>query len=419
MKKTLLLPIIAAGALFLAACGGDNPVSSSVVPDPSSSTPAGTSSTPEPEPSSSSVAPRTDIYSSTADNPFSPTELASIMKAAGNTETTNYTDGTVYLKGEVTASSYNPNYSSYTLYLEAGEDTVQIYSAAMSDSFQHDEDWQVADGLVGATVQAQGYGVDYVNYSGEHVYEVGYINGVEGSTPTITSVEFPDDYFKLDKSNVSVALGYTDTVTAAFQNASYSGSVSFSIGDTAVATVSASGLVATVTPVAAGETTLTATSADGWTVAIPVTVTSVVTYPDEVTFDNGTVSGENAIWAGTYTTFSVPLANCGGADDAGTGLKYENPARWYKGGVITITASEGYGFYSLVFTSETASSRASNLANATFVDSINSTATTVDSGYTEGTTVTLTPSSGATSITITNSVNQTRVYSVIVTLIAL
>lgn len=216
------------------------------------------------------------IYNS-ADDPLTALELAQILESHGNTSSTDYTEGYTYITGEVISSSYNSKYNSYNIYLEAGDYEVEIYSGVLDSSITGT--YTADDALLGATVTAYGYARDFVSGS-SHVYEIAYQSS-HGFSPVITSLTWAEDAFTLDVSTLSLTVGGKGgTVTASFLNSAYTGSLTFASLDTSIATVSQNGLVATITPVSDGTTTITATGDQGYSKTVAVTVISAASLSD-------------------------------------------------------------------------------------------------------------------------------------------
>lgn len=106
-----------------------------------------------------------------------------------------YTKEEITVTGEVTSSSYNSKYESYTVWLKDG-DTVkafELYSAKVAAGVTGD--WTAKDAMKGKTVTCTGYGQKYINKDTQAVtYEIAYLSAAKSPTgvevsPQITSIK--------------------------------------------------------------------------------------------------------------------------------------------------------------------------------------------------------------------------------------
>jgi hypothetical protein len=138
-----------------------------------------------------------------------------------------------------------------------------------------------------ATVQAVGVGTTTIYAN---------VGGVVAST-TLTVIAAPVlTTIQIQNAPINVQMPYSRTVTAKgydqYGNQMSGITFGWSVGSTSIATVSSSG---TVTPVAPGTTTLTA-SANGVSTSAQLTVTPAL---------SGSLSGPNTIWTAGYYQWSV------------------------------------------------------------------------------------------------------------------
>ncbi|MDO5329847.1 MAG: hypothetical protein Q4F15_00245 [Bacillota bacterium] len=263
MKKKTFVPIslslLFAFASLGAACDSASSLGSSSSQESSTSSAESSSSSSSASSSSSSAASsssnsssaasssssaaasytESDLYNSSATE-YSVDTFGDILASFGNSETTRYSGGYTYLTGVVESAEYNSSYDSYTIDLVSAKGyTIEIYSGQMDDSigFQSKD----VDLLVGLTVHAYGYAVDYVNKSGAHVYEIAYSSAIKVS-PVITAVdgytpsEEEEGYlYTVSKSNTGLstedaAADVTSTFTCTYQEQTYNQDLVFSAG---------------------------------------------------------------------------------------------------------------------------------------------------------------------------------------------
>lgn len=264
MKKKTFVPIslslLFAFASLGAACDSASSLGSSSSQESSTSSAESSSSSSSASSSSSSAASsssnsssaasssssaaasytESDLYNSSATE-YSVDTFGDILASFGNSETTRYSGGYTYLTGVVESAEYNSSYDSYTIDLVSAKGyTIEIYSGQMDDSigFQSKD----VDLLVGLTVHAYGYAVDYVNKSGAHVYEIAYssalkvspvITAVDGYTPSEEEDLGPN--YTVSKSNTGLssddaAADVTTTISCSYGEQSYSQDIVFSAG---------------------------------------------------------------------------------------------------------------------------------------------------------------------------------------------
>lgn len=215
------------------------------------------------------VTPKLAIYN-TKETSLEASEFAAAMSGYGNSSSTYYSFGYTYIHGVVTSSSYNSTYKSYTLYLDAGDYTVQIYSAQLGEGITGD--FTAADALVDYTVYTYGYAVDYVR-SGAHTYEVAY-SSTTGFTPVIYDAKVVQTSVTVTAAGgaTSVYSGNTLELSASIAPSVADQTVTWESDKPTVATVDENGLVTALDVASATEVTFTATSSDGLKGQITITV---------------------------------------------------------------------------------------------------------------------------------------------------
>ncbi|MCR5332486.1 MAG: Ig-like domain-containing protein [Bacilli bacterium] len=230
------------------------------------------------------------------------------------------------------------------------------------------------------------------------------ISAVQVTTQTVTP-EITD--FSISPTSCDLGVGKTTTITASVTGiGAFDDSVSWEItsGGSFASIVSSADTQCTVRGDAAGTAVLTATDADGDDLTCTITVKALQNVTATINFANeneiiGEKGSEITTWGKDEARYVVEKNES--TTGVGNGTYYSNPLRIYSKQLVTISAG-GYEIVSVTITASSAAN-ASNIASATWTGA---TATS------SGSTVSVAPTSGATTLTYCNSSSRTDTSSI-------
>ena len=144
------------------------------------------------------------------------------------------------------------------------------YSAIASASYTNNTFVEKSGSVTSAALAGQSVRVVVYCTSPANRYAL-YIDDI-----TVTETITTDPYIVLEPATATISYGFTQTLTATYENVSGEPTITYSSSNTSVATVSGSGTTATVTGVAPGTATITATMTideSDYTATCTITVT--------------------------------------------------------------------------------------------------------------------------------------------------
>ena len=264
----------------------------------------------------------------TIDNPLSVDDAIEVISRTGNDETAE----PLYVKGIATSSSYNSQYSNFSIWLQSDDgntaQALQLYRAKLDEGMANN--YSTSNALSGKELKVYGYGKIY-----NTTYEL-CTSSNSPTAPTILSITAPEaTNIELDRISAEVIVGGTLTLHATLTPNNSESPVTWESSNTSVATVNSSGVV---TGVGAGSCVITATVSDNIEAQCVITVTGgqqvTLELADSISggdtvylacggtsnqYDGPSGSGASAI--GTYTPYTTtpdanthPLEVCEGSE---------------------------------------------------------------------------------------------------------